>query len=279
MEITAAMVKKLRDETDAPMMECKAALVEANGDYDRAKEILREKGKAAAAKRADRSTSAGVAKFAVSEDGKKAAGIVIESETDFVSGNPEFQALADKLANGMLAAGQSGMEAVIDGESVASLIEKGIALFRENIVLKNSAVLDAKEGVFAIYNHHTGKSASAVEVAGDAKNLKDIGFQVAIQAVAASPQFLNKDEVPADVIQKEIATETQRAKNEGHDDKKAEMIATGRVNKEYFQKEVLMEQPFYADSKKSVTTYVGDEAKSGGGSAKVVQYSLMIVGA
>ena len=278
MEITAALVKQLREETDAPMMECKAALVEANGDYDRAKEILREKGKAAAAKRADRTTSAGVAKFAVTDDGKRAAGVVIESETDFVSGNPEFQALADKLAKGMLDAKASGMDAVVDGATVASHIEQAIALFRENIVLKNSIYMETPSGVIAIYNHHTGMSASAVEVSGDAKNLKEPGFQVAIQPVANPPQFLTKEEVPSDIIEKEIATETQRAVNEGKDLKIAEGIARGRVNKEYFQQQVLLEQPYYVDSKRSVSQFVSDEAKTGGGQIQILKYVLLAVG-
>ena len=278
MEITAALVKQLREETDAPMMECKAALVEANGDYDRAKEILREKGKAAAAKRADRTTSAGVAKFAVTDDGKRAAGVVIESETDFVSGNPEFQALADKLAKGMLDAKASGMDAVVDGATVASHIEQAIALFRENIVLKNSIYMETPSGVIAIYNHHTGMSASAVEVSGDAKNLKETGFQVAIQTVANPPQFLTKEEVPSDIIEKEIATETQRAVNEGKDLKIAEGIARGRVNKEYFQQQVLLEQPYYVDSKRSVSQFVSDEAKTGGGQIQILKYVLLAVG-
>src|SRR5271170_5893565 len=95
---TAQDVKKLREDTDAPMMECKAALDEADGDFDRAKNILREKGKAAAAKRADRSTAAGVVAFAASEDGKTVGGVVLESETDFVAKNEEFIALAKKIA-------------------------------------------------------------------------------------------------------------------------------------------------------------------------------------
>jgi len=260
------------------MMECKAALVEANGDYDRAKEILREKGKAAAAKRADRTTSAGVAKFAVTDDGKRAAGVVIESETDFVSGNPEFQALADKLAKGMLDAKASGMDAVVDGATVASHIEQAIALFRENIVLKNSIYMETPSGVIAIYNHHTGMSASAVEISGDAKNLKETGFQVAIQTVANPPQFLTKEEVPSDIIEKEIATETQRAVNEGKDLKIAEGIARGRVNKEYFQQQVLLEQPYYVDSKRSVSQFVSDEAKTGGGQIQILKYVLLAVG-
>ena len=130
-----------------------------------------------------------------------------------------------------------------------------------------------------IYNHHTGKSAAAVEIAGDAKNLKETGFQVAIQTVANPPQFLHKEEVPSDIIEKEIATETQRAINDGKDQKIAEGIARGRVNKEYFQQQVLLEQPYYVDSKRSVGQFVSDEAKTGGGQIQILKYVLLAVGA
>lgn len=103
MEISAELVKRLRSETDAPLMECKAALQEANGDFERAKAILREKGKAAAAKRSDRSTSAGLVVVALSDDQKQAGAVVLESETDFVAKNDDFVALAEQLAKAFLA--------------------------------------------------------------------------------------------------------------------------------------------------------------------------------
>lgn len=276
--INAADVKRLREETDAPMMECKAALVEADGDFEKAKQILREKGQAAAAKRAGRSTSEGIAKFVVAADGKTAVGLVVESETDFVAKNESFKELVDKLSNGMLAAGAAGADVVVDGEAASAHIEKAVAVIRENIVLKKAVFLKAKDGVIAVYNHHDGKKASAVEVSGSASNLKDAGFQVAIQTVAFSPLFLKKEDVPQDVIQKEIEIETERAINEGKTKEIAEKAAQGRVNKEFYQAQVLLEQPMYTDAKKSVSAYLAEEGKVGGGPISVLQFVRLEVG-
>jgi len=277
--ITAQDVKRLREETDAPMMECKAALVEADGDFDKAKQILRETGKAAAAKRVGRSTSEGIAQFVVSPDGKTAVGVVIESETDFVAKNDSFKTLVAKIANGMLAAGSAGADVVIDGETVASHLEKAVAVIRENIVLKKAVFLTAKDGVIAVYNHHDAKKASAVEVSGSASNLKDAGFQVAIQTVAFPPTFLKKEDVPADVIENEIKIETERAINEGKPAEIAAKAAVGRVNKEYYQSQVLLEQMMYTDQKKSVSAYLAEEGKVGGGPISVHQFVRLEVGA
>ncbi|MBS1721801.1 MAG: translation elongation factor Ts [Armatimonadetes bacterium] len=278
MSISASDVKKLRDETDAPMMECKAALEEAGGDMAKAKDILRTKGQAAAAKRAGRSTSEGIAKFVVAADGKSAAGIVVECETDFVAKNDSFKALVDRIASGMLEAGSANADTVIDGKTVAVLLEEAVAVIRENIVLKKSTFLSSTRGVFAVYNHHTGKTASAVEVSGSASNLQSAGHQVAIQTVAFPPSFLKKEDVPKDVIDREIQIETQRAIEEGKPAEIAEKAAQGRVNKEYFQKEVLLEQMMYTDPKKSVSNYLAEEGKVGGGPIAVLQFVRLEVG-
>ncbi len=278
MTINASDVKKLRDETDAPMMECKAALTEANGDMARAKEILREKGQAAASKRAGRATSEGIAKFVVSPDGKSAIGIIVEAETDFVAKNDTFKALVDKIASGMLAAGSISPDTVIDGKPVSALLEDAIAVIRENIQLKKAIKMDSKEGIIAIYNHHDSKKASAVELVGTASNIGETGFQVAIQTVAFSPTFLNKDDVPKDVIENEVRIETDRAIKEGKPADIAEKMALGRINKEFYQAQVLLEQPMYTDAKRSVSAYISEESKVGGGPISVVQFVRLEVG-
>jgi elongation factor Ts len=278
MNIDAATVKKLRDETDAPMMECKAALVQAEGDFEKAKQILRETGKAAAAKRAGRSTSEGIAKFVVAGDAKSAVGVVVECETDFVANNDSFKELVAKLANGMLAAGQAGPDVMVDGKSVADHIEAAVAVIRENIVLKKAMVLTATDGALAVYNHHDNKKAAAVEVTGSASNAVDAGYQVAIQTVAFDPKFLQKDDVPSDVIENEIKIETERAINEGKPREIAEKAAQGRVNKEFYQTQVLMEQPMYTDAKKTVSAYLAEEGKVGGGPIGVKQFVRLQVG-
>ncbi|MBS1710070.1 MAG: translation elongation factor Ts [Armatimonadetes bacterium] len=277
MAISAADVKKLRDKTDAPMMDCKAALEEADGDMAKAEQILREKGKSAAAKKAGRATGEGIAKFVATDDGKSVAGVVVECETDFVAKNDDFKTMVDKLARGFLAAGKAGNDVVIDGKTAADIIVDAVNIIRENIQLRYSEVFTTT-GTFGVYNHHTGKVAAMVELSGDSKNIKDIGEQLGIQAVGLSATFLNKEDVPQDIIEKEIEIQTNRAIEEGKDPKMAENIARGRVNKEFYQSQVLMEQVFYADNKKNVTAYVNEEAKAGGGSVKVEKYVKIEVG-
>ncbi|MCW5938641.1 MAG: translation elongation factor Ts [Fimbriimonadaceae bacterium] len=276
--ISATDVKKLREETDAPMMECKAALEEADGDMARAKDILREKGKAAAAKRADRATSEGIARFLTSEDGKTAVGLVVECETDFVAKNDSFKQLVDKLAHGMLAAGAAGEDVKIDGKAVAEHVQDAVAVIRENIQLKQAVFVKAAEGALVAYNHHDGKKASVVEAAGPASNLKDAAYHVAVQTIGFAPVYLVKEEVPQDVIAHEIKIEMERAINEGKDAAIAEKAAQGRVNKEFYQSRVLMEQPIYIDQKKSVRQYLEEEGKVGGGPITIKQFVRLFVG-
>ncbi|MFW5697325.1 MAG: translation elongation factor Ts [Fimbriimonadaceae bacterium] len=277
MEINAAMVKKLREETGAPMMECKRALVESEGDAEKAKKLLREKGQAAAAKRAGRETAEGIARFVLSENGKVASGIVLECETDFVARNEDFQALAKSLAEAFLNTdpGASPLEAeVSNGETVGSLIEGAVAKIRENIKL-GSAVRLVSDDMICVYNHHDGKKASAVTIAGDAENLEEVGNQVAVQVVAFPPSFLKREDVPQDVIDKEIEIETQRAINDGKKPEIAANIAKGRVNKEYYQAQVLLEQPFYLETKSSTSEWMKSNAR---GSAEIKSYTHLKVG-
>lgn len=277
MAISAADVKRLREETDAPMMDCKAALEEAGGDYDRAKEILREKGKAQAAKKADRATKEGIAKFFVSEDGKTAVGVIVECETDFVSNNDTFKALVNTLGNGFLARGEAGDTVVVGDKPASEHIVDAVNTIRENIQLR-LADFFRTEDHFAVYNHHTGKAAALVEVGGSASNLAHVGSQLGIQAVGMNAVYTHKDEVPADVIAKEMEIEKARAIEEGKPEAMAENIARGRVNKEFYQSQVLMEQVFYADNKKAVNAYVAEAAKEGNGDIKVKRFVRILVG-
>lgn len=279
MEFSAADVKKLRDETDAPLMECKAALQEAEGDYAKATAILREKGKLAAAKRAHRATNAGVVSFARSHDKKSVAGVVLESETDFVAKNEDFIAVAHEIAKALLAAehGIDPLAAKAGSATVGALVEEAIAKIRENIRITKTA-RKTTTGSFETYVHHDRTKGSIVEIEGTATTLAEVGRKVAIQAVAFPPQFIQKDEVPADVIAKELEIETQRAINEGKTPEIAKNIAQGRINKEYYKSVVLLEQPFYADLSKSLAAFVDEQAKAGGGSISIKGFELFTVG-
>ncbi|MFN8219094.1 MAG: translation elongation factor Ts [Fimbriimonadales bacterium] len=262
MAFTAADVKRLREETDAPMMECNAALKEADGDYDRAKQILREKGKAAAAKRADRTTSAGVVAFSTSADHKHVGAVVLESETDFVAKNEQFIQLAQEIAEIFLHndPGNDPLAVKHGDRTVGEIIEAAVATIRENIKITKALHLST-ENQFATYIHHDNTKASIIEITGSDDQTRNVGRSVAIQTVAFPPEVVKKDDLPQDKIAAEIETETQRAIAEGKDENIARNIATGRVNKEYIKRVVLLEQPFYADAAKSVGQFLSEEAK------------------
>lgn len=251
-------------------MDCKRALTEANGDFEKAKQILREAGSAAAAKKAGRATKEGIAKIVVSEDGKAAAGVVVECETDFVSGNDDFKAMVDKIVNGFLVAGAATADTEIEGTPASVIIQDAVGKIRENIQLREMFYQTTDEGKFAVYNHHDGKWASYVVFTGDNP---ETAKHAAIQVVAFKPTFLTKDEVPSDIIEKEIATETARAVKEGKPQNIAENIAKGRVNKEFFQQQVLLEQPIYNEPKSKVADYLKSN-----GNVELKSYRLLQVG-
>ena len=203
MAYTALDVKRLREETDAPMMECKAALEEADGDFERAKEILREKGKAAAQKRAGRSTSAGVVAVSSSPDGKVFGGVVVECETDFVARNEDFIAIAQQIA-----------DLVRDSENVdeamlTEIVESAVAKIRENIKITRKVRVAEGKPVLT-YVHHDKTKGAAVVIDGEAsEELR----KVAIQVVASPPEVLNKEELSAEKLAKQMEIEVQRAIN------------------------------------------------------------------
>ena len=264
---SAQDVKRLREETDAPMMECKGALDEADGNYERAKEILREKGKAAAVKRAGRSTSEGVVAVSLSRDSKTIGGVVVECETDFVARNDDFIAVAQEIADIV----RDAPGAVEDNARIKEIIEGSVAKIRENIKV-SKAVRFTTEGHFVAYVHHDRTKGSIVEYAGAAND--DAVKKVAIQIVAFPPQVLNKEELSKEVLDREIEAETKRAVEEGKPQNIAENIAKGRVNKEFVSQVVLKEQPFYLDPKKTVAQYLSESAKG----SVVAKFEYLAVG-
>lgn len=258
MAYTAADVKRLRDETDAPMMECKAALEEAGGDFDRAKEILREKGKAAAGKKAGRATSAGVVAFAANADATIVGAAVVESETDFVARNEDFIKAAQEVAEYIRDNGAPAGDPMDDAK-MKEFAEGIVAKFRENVQIRKAMQLKSG-GTIATYVHHDRTKGAAVMSEGSNAGSEAVR-KVAVHAVAFPPEVLKKEELSQEKIEAEIEIEVQRALNEGKDEKIARNIAQGRVNKEYIKRVVLLEQPFYIDPSKTVSQYLAEEAK------------------
>jgi elongation factor Ts len=255
---TAADVKKLREETDAPMMECKSALDEADGDFARAKEILREKGKAQAGKKAGRATGAGVVAFA--SEGTTVAGVVLESETDFVSRNEGFAEIAQAAADAFAKDG---------GADLTAFATDAVSKFRENCQLGKTFRAENVE-TYAKYVHHDKAKGALVIGEGDAEGLR----QVAIHAVAFPPQVVSKDQLSQEMLDREFEVEKQRALNEGKPENIAENIAKGRVNKEFIKAVVLLEQPFYKDPSKTVEQWLNEEFKG----TKVTNFAYLAVG-
>lgn len=260
---TAADVKRLREDTDAPMMECKAALDEADGDFEKAKAILREKGKAAAGKRAGRATSAGVVAFSANADASAVGGVILECETDFVARNEDFIALAQQMA-----------DLVLDGKTADDLqhmAEEAVAKIRENIKVAKAVRLTGQS--IATYVHHDRTKGTAIVLEGEIADAEAVR-KVAVHAAAFPPEVINKEELSQEKLDAEIEIETQRAMNEGKPENIARNIAQGRVNKEFIKSAVLMEQPFYLDPSKTVGQYLSEVAKG----VKVVGFENMIVG-
>ena len=261
MEITAGLVKKLRDKTDAPMMECKRALEQAlqeQGDsateetlMTRAHEILREVGKVAAVKRSDRTTTNGT--VAVSRKDNTAVAVALLCETDFVARNEDFIALAQTIAD-YFAENEipsDPLTANVGGKTVKELIDEAVGKIRENIQL-GSVKRITGDGVVGTYLHHDKAKAALVLVSGGNGNAQDIANKIGIQIVALSPEYISKEQIDSTRLQQEIEIEKQRAIEEGKPPEIAEKIAQGKVSKDFLQQVVLLEQPWYAQLNKKV---------------------------
>ncbi len=256
MSISAADVKKLRDVTSAGMMECKKALEEANGDFDKAVEILRISGAAKAAKRgAERETSAGL----IANDG----GVLVEllCETDFVAKNEDFLKLANQIAAAVKAAGakdsaQASNLQLDGGDTVAQAIEKMAGVIGEKLELGRVA---NRDGDVAVYLHRRSNDLPpAVGVLVNYSGSEDVARSVAMQIAAMRPSYLTRDEVPADVVETEKRIAAETAKEEGKPEAALPKIVEGRVNS-YFKDNCLLEQASVQDNKKTVKQIL-DEA-------------------
>jgi len=256
---TAADVKALRDKTGAGMLDCKNALVEADGDVEKAVEVIRLKGLKGVEKRGGRTTSDGLV-TAKAEQGR-ATMIELASETDFVAKNERFIALADKVLDAVSAAGattaEEGVAAQAGDRTVAELITDDSAVLAEKIELRRVASLTGEE--FAIYLHKTSKDLPPqigviVAYSGDdAETARSIAQHIAF----ADPAYLSRDDVPADDVEKERGIVTEIAKNEGKPEAALPKIIEGRLNG-FFKQVALLDQDYAKDNKLSVGKVLAD---------------------
>ncbi len=251
-QITAALVKELREITGAGMMDCKKALVECEGDKDKAIDYLREKGIAKAAKKAGRIASEGVVAAAVTADGKTACIVEINSETDFVAKNENFQNLVKKIAEHIVACKPADMDALnasqMDGKTVAEVMTEAVASIGEKLSLRRFEVYTTEDGQLATYIHMGGKIGVIVELSGGDKTL---GKDVAMQIAAAKPQCIGREDVDQEALAHEREVLRKQALEEGKPEKIVEKMVDGRINK-YYKEVCLVEQEFVKDSDKTI---------------------------
>ena len=251
-QITAALVKELRERTGAGMMDCKKALSAVEGDMDKAIDFLREKGLAAAAKKAGRIAAEGVVGSFISADGKIGAVVEVNCETDFVAKTDNFKALVEKIAAHIVATKPADLEALmaseLDGQTVEALVTASVAKIGEKISVRRFALYEAPEGVVAAYIHGGGKIGVLVEFKG---GNAELGKDVAMHIAAANPAYLDRTQVPAAELEHEKEVLSEQAKNEGKPEKIIEKMVLSRINK-YYTELCLIDQEFVKDPDQSV---------------------------
>ena len=253
--ITANMVKELREQTGAGMLDCKKALTETNGNMEEAINWLREKGISKAAKKQTRIAAEGLATAKV--EGNKAVIVEVNSETDFVAKNPEFTTLVDTIASAVMNSDvktvEEAMNLEVEGTTIENLIVDKTATIGEKLSFRRFELVEKQDNqVFGTYSHMGGKIVALTVLEGeDAEVAKDVAMQIA----AMRPLYLDRDSVPADRVEKEREVLTEQATNEGLDANKLPMIVNGRLGK-FFEEVCLVDQGFIKENKMKVSKYV-----------------------
>jgi len=258
--VTAALVKELREKTGAGMMDCKKVLTETDGDLEKAAELLREKGITKAAKKSGR-VAEGMVEAYISEDEKVGAIVEVNSETDFVAKNEEFRTFVMDVAKQIVKNNPESVEALLaepamfeEGKTVNEALIGKIATIGENISIRRFARFETTDGLIEKYIHGDGKIAVLVNMTSGTKELaKDVCMQIA----AARPEFIDRDQVPAERVEKEKEILKIQTMNEGKPEAIAEKIVLGRINK-FYQEICLVDQEFVKDPSKKVSDILKD---------------------
>ena len=258
--VTASLVKELREKTGAGMMDCKKVLTETDGDLEKAIELLRERGIAKAAKKSGRIAAEGLVEAYVSEDGKVGAIVEVNSETDFVGKNEEFKAFVMDVAKQVVKNNPATVEELlaqpsiaVEGKTVQEVLVEKIATIGENMTIRRFARFET-DGLVEKYIHGDGKIAVLVNMKNGNKELaKDICMQIA----AARPEFVNREQVPADRLEKEKEILKQQTINEGKPEAIAEKIVMGRIKK-FYEEVCLVDQEFVKDPSVKVSQILKD---------------------
>lgn len=286
-QITAAMVKDLREQTGAGMMDAKKALTENNGDVDAAIDWLRSKGLAKAAKKSGRTAAEGLVAVALSSDSTKGSVVEINSETDFVARNDQFQTFVKDVAKKSLETDGS-VEAIksadYNGKTVEENLTDLIAKIGENMQIRRSQTVSVNNGLVANYVHNAvgdnvGKIGVLVGLESDAPQdkLESLGKQLAMHIAAAKPEFLNKESVDPEVLERERSVLLEQAKEAGKPADIAEKMVAGRIQK-YYSEICLLEQIFVMDGETKVSDVIANAAKEAGASITLTDYARLTLG-
>tara|TARA_R110002020_G_scaffold36894_105_gene111339 strand:- start:5806 stop:6729 length:924 start_codon:yes stop_codon:yes gene_type:complete len=287
MSISAQQVKELREKTGAGMMDCKRALTETDGDMEVAIDWLRTKGLSKAAKKADRVAAEGL--IGAAQGDKMAALVEVNSETDFVARNEQFQTIVGTVAAEALATG-GDRDALLNaafpgtGRTVGEEITEAIATIGENMALRRVAVLSVSEGVVATYMHNAvadglGKLGVmvALESAGKADVLNDLGRKIAMHVAAVNPLGVTPDEIDPAVIERERAVYSEQARDSGKPENIIEKMVEGRLRK-FYEEVALLKQAFVVDPDKTVEQAVEAAAAEAGAPIKLVAFVRFALG-
>ena len=276
--ITAQAVKELRERTGAGMMDCKKALTETNGDMEKAVEVLREKGLAAAAKKAGRVAAEGIVKTFISEDMKKGAMVEVNCETDFVADNAEFIEFAGKVAEMAANNDVSTVEELValkynDDKTVQEVLTELIAKIGENMTVRRFEKVAVENGVVQSYIHGGGRIGVLVQLACDSNSseLTQVAKDVCMQIAAANPLFLSENEVDSKALETEKEIYRAQALNERKPEKIVEKMVEGRIKK-YYKEVCLLNQPWVKDADKSISKYLEEKSKEVGSPITVQKY-------
>lgn len=257
MNISAKDVKELRDSTGAGMMDCKKALAEANGDMEKAVELLRKKGQQVSEKRADREANQGLIVTRISDDGKKAVALEINCETDFVARNEEFQQDAESFLNAAyeneIGVVDELLKVRLGSITIGDKLEEMVGKIGEKIEIHRVLLLKT-EGTIVDYIHPGNQLAVLAEFESTVSD-QDVARDVAMQIAAMNPLAVTRDEVDSSVIQKELEIAKEQLINEGKPEEIAEKAAQGKLRR-FYEERVLLEQKFVKDNGISVKEYL-----------------------
>ena len=258
--VTASLVKELREKTGAGMMDCKKVLTETDGDMEKAMELLRERGIAKAAKKSGRVAAEGLVEAYIAENGKVGAVVEVNSETDFVAKNEEFKTFVMNVAKQIVDKNPADVESLLaspaefeEGKTVQEALVGKIATIGENLSIRRFVRFES-EGLVAKYIHGDGKIAVLVNMA---KGTEEVAKDICMQIAAARPEFVRREEVPAERVQKEMEILKIQTMNEGKPEAIAEKIVMGRINK-FYEEICLVDQEFVKDSSMKVAQVLKD---------------------